>query len=211
MAIPKKITNFLEKHSINYEILEHKTVYTAFDMAQTMKKKLSQIAKTLALKVDKKHILVVVPADRKVNFEKLKKLLKAKKIEIVKEIDMVKVFKTKKGNLLPFGTFYKVPVFIDKALLKTKVIIASGGSYTGSLKLKAMDLLKHGGESLTAFSKKHKFKKVKTIKPKKKKRAVKKTTRKKTTAKKVVKKKTTAKKISPVRRKKPIKKRTTKK
>lgn len=208
MAIPKKITNFLEKHSINYEILEHKTVYTAFDMAQTMKKKLSQIAKTLALKVDKKHILVVVPADRKVNFDKLKKLLKAKKIEIVKEIDMVKVFKTKKGNLLPFGTFHKVPVFIDKTLLKTRIIIVSGGSYTESLKLKAMDLLKHGGESVAAFSKEHKFKKVKTIKPKKKKRAVKKTARKKTTVKKVVKKKTTAKKIVKA---KPAKKRKTKK
>ncbi|MEA2088970.1 MAG: YbaK/EbsC family protein [Patescibacteria group bacterium] len=189
MAIPKKITNFLEKHNINYEILEHKTVYTAFDMAQTMKKKLSQIAKTLALKVDKKHILVVVPADRKVNFDKLKKLLKAKQIKIVKEIDMVKVFKTKKGNLLPFGTFHKVPVFIDKTLLKTRIIIVSGGSYTESLKLKAMDLLEHGGEALTAFSKQHKFKKARKIKPKKKKTVAKKAARKKPTAKKIIKSK----------------------
>ncbi|NCF75017.1 MAG: hypothetical protein GWO87_00840 [Xanthomonadaceae bacterium] len=186
MAIPKKIINFLEKYNINYEILEHKTVYTAFDMAQTMKKELSQIAKTLALKVDKKYILVVVPADRKLNFDKLKKLLKAKKIEIVKEIDMVKIFKTKKGNLLPFGIFHKVPVFIDKTLLKTKIIIVSGGSYTESLKLKTMDLLKYGGEALISFSKKHKFKKAQKAKPKKK-VVVKKTARKKTIAKKIVK------------------------
>ena len=75
--LPKKITNFLEKHNIPYDVLEHKTVYTAFDAAQTLSKKLSEIAKTLAVKADKKYVLVVVPADRKVNLEKLRKSLRS--------------------------------------------------------------------------------------------------------------------------------------
>lgn len=170
--LPKKIINFLEKHNVNYEILEHKTVYTAFDMAQTLGKKLSEITKTLAIKADKKYFLLVIPADRKVNFEKLEKLLKVKKAKIVKEIDIKKIFKVKPGTLIPFVAFHKIPVYLDKTLLKNKIIIVSGGSYTESLKLKVNDLLGQGAEALTAFSKKHKFKKIKENKPKVKKRTV---------------------------------------
>ncbi len=170
MPIPKKIINFLEKHKIKHEILEHKTVYTAFDAAQTMGKKLSDIAKTLAIKADKKYILVVLPANRKINFDKLKKLLGAKKISIVKEVDIKKIFKVKPGTLLPFGTFYKTPVFVDKSLLKSRLVIVSAGSYTESLRLKVKDLLKQGAEVLSVFSKEHKFKKPKTTLSKKKKK-----------------------------------------
>lgn len=179
--LPKRITNFLEKHNVNYEILEHKTVYTAFDAAQTLGKKLSEITKTLAIKADRKYFLLVIPADHKVDFKKLEKLLKVKKANIVKEIDIKKIFKVKPGTLIPFAAFHKIPVYFDKTLLKNKIIIVSGGSYTESLKLKVNDLLEQGAESLTAFSKKHKFKKIKANKPKVKKKT--------TTKKAVVKKK----------------------
>lgn len=180
--LPKRVTNFLEKYNVNYEILEHKTVYTAFDAAQTLGKKLSEITKTLAIKADRKYFLLVIPAEHKVNFEKLEKLLKVKKAKIVKEIDIKKIFKVKPGTLIPFVAFHKIPVYLDKTLLKNKIIIVSGGSYTESLKLKVKDLLEQGAEALTAFSKKHKFKKIKANKPKQKK----KTAAKKTVVKKKV-------------------------
>ncbi|PJB20198.1 hypothetical protein CO115_01505, partial [Candidatus Falkowbacteria bacterium CG_4_9_14_3_um_filter_36_9] len=47
--IGKKPSVKLEKYlnKIKHQILEHKTVYTAFDAASTMHKKLSEIAKSL--------------------------------------------------------------------------------------------------------------------------------------------------------------------
>ncbi len=181
MAIPKKITNFLDKHNINHEVLEHKTVYTAFDAAQTLGKKLNEIAKTLAVKADKKYIIIVVPASRKVNMDKLKKVLDAKKVDIVKEVDIKKVFKSKPGALIPFAKMHKVPVYVDKVLLKSKSVIMSSGSYTESLKIKANDLIEHGAEALVTFSKEHKFKVQKKQKAKrgaKKKKPAKKTVKK---------------------------------
>lgn len=41
--IPAKIKKFLEKNKIKHEVLKHRTVYTAYDMAQTLKKKLSEV------------------------------------------------------------------------------------------------------------------------------------------------------------------------
>lgn len=184
MAIPAKVKNFLEKYGIGHEILKHKTVYTAFDAAQTMGAKVSDIAKTLALKADKKYILVVVPANRKINLDKLKKTLGAKKIEIVKEVDVQKIFKIKAGRLLPFGTFHKVPVYVDKMLLKSKVVIVSAGSFTESLRIKVSELLGQGAEAIVSFSKEHKFKAPKKQSSKKKSAVKKKPAAKKKTVKK---------------------------
>jgi Ala-tRNA(Pro) deacylase len=133
MAIPAKVKNYLQKNKIKYEVLKHKTVFTAYDMAQTMKRKLSEIAKTLLVKVDKKYYIVVVPAHYNLDF---------KKVDIARESDMKNKFNTKPGAMTPFGTLHKVEVIADKALLKTKDAIFSAGSFTESLRMKVKDYLK---------------------------------------------------------------------
>ena len=174
MAIPKKLQQLLNEKKIKHEILKHKTVYTAFDLAQTLGKKVTEVAKTLALKVDKRYILVVLPASHRADLKRLAKLLKVKKIDIIKETEMSKVFKVKPGAIVPFGSFHGVPVYLDKSLLRSKDIIASAGTFTESLRLKTKDLLLAGAEKIESFSKPHKFKKPKVVKTKIKK-AVKRT------------------------------------
>lgn len=142
MAIPAKVQNYLKKNKIKYEVLKHKTVFTAYDMAQTMKRKLSEIAKTLLVKVDKKYYIVVVPAHFNLDFKKLKTMLKAKKVDIARESDMKNKFSTKPGAMTPFGSLHKVEVVADKALLKAKDAIFSAGSFTESLRMKVKDYLK---------------------------------------------------------------------
>jgi len=143
MPIPKKVLNHLNKNKIKFKEIAHKTVYTAFDLAKTLKEKLNRISKTLVVKTDKGYALVVLPADRMVDFAKLKKLLGAKKIEIAKEKVMKDVFKIKPGTMTPFATLHKkVPLYIDKALIRAKEVLVSAGSYTDSLRLKVDQLMK---------------------------------------------------------------------
>lgn len=156
MAIPKKLQNFLEKNKIKYEAITHKTVYTAYDLAQTLKVKLQEIAKTLIIKTDKGYSLVVLPASMMLDMAKLKKILKAKKIEIAKEGVMKSVFKIKPGTVTPFGSLHKVQVVVDKNLSKAKQIIASAGSYTDSIKIKIADFLKAEKPIQGIFGKKKK-------------------------------------------------------
>lgn len=142
MPISKKLLSHLDKNKIKYEILKHKTVYTAYDLANTLKKKLSEIAKTLVIKADKNYYLVVIPAHYRLDLGKLKKMLKSKKIEIAKENVMEKIFKVKAEAITPFGTIHKAGVVVDRALLKTREVILGAGSFTESLGLKIKDFLK---------------------------------------------------------------------
>jgi Ala-tRNA(Pro) deacylase len=142
MAIPQKVIKYLNSAKTAYKPIVHKTVFTAYDAAQTLGVKLNEIAKTLVIKADKNYILAVLPASSRLDLGKLKKIVKAKKVEISKENVMQKVFKVKPGAITPFGNLYKVPVFVDKAMLRAKKIIAGAGSYEDSVLMTAKNFLK---------------------------------------------------------------------
>jgi Ala-tRNA(Pro) deacylase len=154
MAIPKKLLSYLDKAKIGYKIVRHKTVYTAYDAAQTLGVKLGEIAKTLVIKADKIYLLAVLPASHKLDLGKLKKVVKAKKIEIAKEGMMKKMFKIKPGAITPFGQIYKVPVYVDKSMIKAKQIIAGAGTFEESVVMTVKNFLKATGGILGIFGKK---------------------------------------------------------
>ena len=131
----KKLKTFLDKNKIKYSLSEHKKVYTAFNEAETQHLKGKEVAKTVLVKT-----IVVVPAIKHVDFGKVKKALKAKKVSMAKESDITKVLKTKIGLIHTFG--YDLPVLVDNSLLKQKELVMSAGSYTESLEMKPKDFLK---------------------------------------------------------------------
>lgn len=144
-----QITKLLDQAKIKYKTLEHKVVYTAHDAAATTKKKLSEIAKVVLVRVDlprvaknktdKSWALIIVPAGKYVDLNGVKKALQAKKVSLASEKDIVKYLKTKIGLLHPFGHLFKIPTLLDKSLTKAKRIITSAGSYTHSIELAIKD------------------------------------------------------------------------
>ena len=166
--IPGKIIKFLEKgkvlpagRQVKYEILKHRTVYTAFDKAKTLKVPEKIVGKTLILKTDGKLAIVLIPANRNLDKGKIKKLLKAKKVELASERLIKNKLKArlpryakhcgqgvKVGAIPPFGLqpahhpTRKILTFIDKSLLKNPKIIVNGGNYNFSIKISSNQLKK---------------------------------------------------------------------
>jgi len=136
MAVPKKIINFLEKAKIKYELVKHRTVYTAYDKAQTLHLAEKMVGKTLVVKMDKNPALVLIPANKNLDKEKLRKIAKAKTIDFLKEAWMKKNLKgVKIGAIPPFGNIFGLKTFIDNSLLKQPKIIINGGDYNWSIKI----------------------------------------------------------------------------
>ncbi|MCU0679559.1 MAG: YbaK/EbsC family protein [Planctomycetes bacterium] len=188
--LPEKLKAYLDKAGVNYDILEHRTVYTAFDAAATMKKKLSEVAKSLLVKADRDYFLVLVPADNNIDFKKLGTCIgmqTGKKIKVVKipgEQIMAELLKVKAGAMSAFGGFHKLPVVVDKALFKAKKAIFSSGSFNHSVVMAVKDFINLEKAGQGSFGVKKRIKIVK--KPKVKKAKIMKNTKK--TNKKVAKK-----------------------
>lgn len=187
MSASKKITVHLGKKNVKFAVVEHKTVFTAYDLAQTLGAKLEEIAKTLLVRVEfpkiqKKaagYYVVVLPASYRLDLEKVKKALKAAKVSLAPEKAMKKLG-IEPGALTPFGSLRGLGVVADKTLLKTKEMLMGAESFTESLRLKVKDYLKAETPVLASIGVKSKLKLQRGAKkPRAKKRSAKKTSKKK--------------------------------
>jgi len=146
VEVNKKIEKFLNENKIKYELIEHRKVFTAYDKAATLKVKPKVVAKTLVLRLDKDFAIVLIPANKNLDKEKIKKqvniirkkngLNKIKKVDFVNEAWMKKNLKgTKIGAIPPFGGLWKIQTFADKSFLNEKTIFINAGDYCQSLKV----------------------------------------------------------------------------
>lgn len=162
--LPGKVINYLKKAGVKHEILSHKTVYTAFDAAATMRRKLGEIVKSLLVRADKDYYLVLLPADHNLDFKKLGGLIAkqtgrpVKTVKIPGEKIMEKVLKIKAGALSAFGGFHKLPVIADKGLAKAKKAVFSSGSFNHSVEMTVKDFVKLENAILGSFGVKKKIK-----------------------------------------------------
>lgn len=153
MPVSKSLIKYLDKTHIKYEVVPHKKVYTAYDLAQTLGEKLDGIAKTLLVKIDLpnvekkgKYFILIIPASYRANFGKIKKALKASKVEIALE-KKLKDLHLNPGAITPFGGYHKLEILMDKALLKVKEVLVSAGAHTEALRVRVKDL--HEKEKVT--------------------------------------------------------------
>ncbi len=159
MAISKKIIKYLDAAGYKYEVIEHKTTYTAWDTAQTAQKhqlkkkiKTEEIAKALVMKTDKNYVLALLSASKKLDKKKLLKVINinlkkqqekmAKSLNFAKEVWMKKNMPGKVGATPPFREIVKLDIYMDNLLARQKNIYAGSGEYEYSIKLSAKQYLK---------------------------------------------------------------------
>jgi len=152
--LSKTLQNFLEKNKLKAEVIEHRTVYTAFDKSATLKIKPAMVGKTIVISFDgKDHAIGLIPANKNLDKKKVmavfNKLRQKAKEKNYKKIDFAKEQWIKNnikgvdlGAAPPLGLLYKLTFFIDNSLLKHSKIIVNGGKYETSLKLTPSVLLK---------------------------------------------------------------------
>ena len=162
----KSLLKFLEDNKIKYEIIKHKTVYTAIDAAGTQHVKPDEIVKTLVMNLYNKYALALLSASKNLDKNKFKKAVNAwtkknnaktvRKIGFAKEIWMKKNIKGSVGATPPFGELIGMPTFVETSLLKQKNLFINTGDYEYSVKLSRAGFEKAIGKEIFkgSFSKK---------------------------------------------------------
>ena len=160
MPIPKPLIKYLDQNKIKYEVVEHKTVFTAHDKAATLRVKPQIVGKTVAIVLDgKNYALGLIPANKNLDKKKVLASFNAqrkkagekgyKKIDFAKEAWMKKTFEgIDIGATPPFGAFYGLPFFIDNSLVKQVKIFINAGKYEFSFKISPASLIKLNKEFL---------------------------------------------------------------
>jgi len=143
MAISATLKTFLTKQKIKYTAQKHKTAYTAQEIAASQHVPGRQLAKCVVVKTEKGFALAVLPAIHLVDFAKLKKLLRVKKLSLASEADLKGLFPDiDVGAMSVFGNLYDVPVVVDKDLTEAAEIVCNAGTHAETLKLRYRDFAK---------------------------------------------------------------------
>ncbi len=157
MAIPKHVIKHLESKRAKYIHVPHRTVYTAYDAAQTLRRKLDEIAKNVLVKTNGGWALIIIPASKNIDFKKLKLAMqKAGKaitnIKIPNEKEMAKFLEIVPGALPAFGSLHDLEVYMDRTFLKLKKAVFSTGSFEDSVEMATKEFVKLENALLGAFS-----------------------------------------------------------
>lgn len=151
--VSQKLIKFLETGKIKYETLKHRTVYTAHDKAATLRVPQKIIGKTLAVKLDRDFSLILIPANKNLDKERLKKTANVlrkksgqrpvKNINFATEAWIKKNLKGVKVGAIPsLGGLWGLSTFVDRSLINQSKIIINGGDYNHSIKINPASLKK---------------------------------------------------------------------
>ncbi|MCL5676261.1 MAG: OB-fold nucleic acid binding domain-containing protein [Patescibacteria group bacterium] len=138
----ESIKQLLNENKMSYDVLEHEAVYTSQEAAKVRGTKISQGAKALIMVGDKKPLMVVLPADRKVDFKKLKASCQIKDLKMASAEEVKKIAGVEIGAVPPFGNLMETPLYLDKNLAKENEIVFNAGMHTKSILMKYSDYLK---------------------------------------------------------------------
>ena len=134
------IEKFLKEAGAAYEKHKHATAYTAQELAAEEHVSGHAVAKSVLVVADKRSVLCVLPASRKIDLRKLAKALRAKKCRLADEAELAKVFPdVEVGAEPPFGKPYGLETVVDELLAGCEAITFNAGSHREAIRMSYAD------------------------------------------------------------------------
>ncbi|MEN8153696.1 MAG: YbaK/EbsC family protein [Acidobacteriota bacterium] len=136
----EKLINFLEDNDVKFTRIIHSTAYTAQVIAHRAHISGNMLAKTVVLKdPEKKFIMVVVPANYRVNLSWISEIY-GKELELATEEEFTNLFPCcETGGMPPFGNLFGLPVYVSETLASSSEIAFNAGDHKELLQMDFAD------------------------------------------------------------------------
>lgn len=140
MPILKRLEDYLKKNNAKYREVVHLESYTAQETAEAMHIHGKDLAKPVMIKADGGYVMAVVPASWKVDFGKLKGVLKKTDVRLATEEEFRKLFPDcEPGAEPPFGNLYDIDTFVDRSLAADEHIYFNAGTHYQAVEITYKD------------------------------------------------------------------------
>jgi Ala-tRNA(Pro) deacylase len=155
MAIPEKIKNYLLENAASYSHKTHPVAYTSQEIAAVDHIPGEELAKTVVLRADENLILAVLPADRIIDMQTLKKEAGCEKLVLAYEGEFTERFPgCRRGAMPPFGKLFGLPVYCDRSLAKELEIEFNAGTHTDTIRMEFSEFERMEAPIILNFSEK---------------------------------------------------------
>ncbi len=153
MSPLQNVASYLDEYKVPYEVIHHRRDYSAQKTAADTHTPGKAFAKTVILAVDKKLCMFVLPANYKIDFEKVRRELGAKDVRLATESEFSGICTNcEVGAMPPFGALYKLPVYASHNLTEDQFITFNAGTHEDVIRMRYSDYEKLARPSLLHFT-----------------------------------------------------------
>ncbi|WP_091983402.1 YbaK/EbsC family protein [Pseudoalteromonas denitrificans] len=142
MSITEKLRLLLQEKHIEYKEIDHEAAQTCEISAKARGEDIKIGGKTLLFKDKKGFHLFVLSAEKQVDSNKVRQILKSQKLRFATEQELQDLCYVQKGALPPFGKpIYPYDLYLDESILYNEKIAFNAGILTKSFILNTQDYL----------------------------------------------------------------------
>lgn len=143
MEIPNRITDFLKKNKMYYQVLVHPKSFTSSETAEAGHVSGKNFLKAVMVKVDGKDAMVVLPSNRTIDFLKLTTALRTRSVYIEAEKEFKDLFPDcEVGAMPPVGRLYGLSCYIDESIRGKDKVYLNAGNHEECIEISADDFLR---------------------------------------------------------------------
>ncbi len=140
MTMLLRLKKYLDAEKVPYEVLAHREAYTAPEIAEALHIPGKELAKVVIAKVDGRFVMMVLPANWKVDIKRLKAVFGTSHVRLATEEEFRDLFPDCViGAMPPFGNLYGLAVYVDRALTEDEEIVFQAGTHVDAVKLRYRD------------------------------------------------------------------------
>jgi Ala-tRNA(Pro) deacylase len=146
------LIDFLNRSKVRYEVLHHPEAFTAQELAAIEHVKGRSHAKVVMVKAEGEVLMAVLPADHRVDLEKLDKAT-GRKTALATEAEFKALFPDcAVGTMPPFGELYGVPVYLDASLTDAERIVFEAGTHSDAIRMRYADYARVAKSTIADFA-----------------------------------------------------------
>ncbi len=134
------VMEYLQKTGVRYQVSEHLPVYSAQGLAAAEHESGKYVAKPVIVKADGRFLMCVLPANVRIDLEKLKSQLDAESVALADEQEFQNLFPDcELGAEPPLGNLFNLPTVMDRTLEKDDHILFQAGTHAKAARLSMSD------------------------------------------------------------------------
>ena len=138
-SVFERLEAWLQQKGVPFGVLRHEPVYTSEQAAAVRGTPLSSGAKALVMKAGDRFVMLVLPADRKLDSRKAKTGLAVKALRFASKEEVESLTGLQPGSIPPFGSLFSLPTYCEPALAENPSINFNAGDHAISIQMSYTD------------------------------------------------------------------------
>jgi Ala-tRNA(Pro) deacylase len=140
MSCIATLETYLHEHQVHYTVQHHPPAFTAPAVAASEYLPAMMMAKVVVVVADEALVMLVLPANYRVDMALLYAILGVRKVHLADERALAPTFPDcEVGAMPPFGNLYGMPVYVAEQLATLRHIVFQAGTHTDTIEIAYAD------------------------------------------------------------------------